>query len=548
MKQILKLAPLVLIIVSSACKKDELDLDKISNQIVNERNIAMPMVLGEFSIKHFIEQDTDSLLTVNGDTISLIFREDPVFTFNVSDFAEIPVQPSFNYTLSPGVDIPTTGISVIDSDLIEKDTVFTFDLNNDMRIDSVILNTGTLSLTIDNSFNFTVDLDISSTSIVSPNGTIFSETIEDIGPLESTTVNFDLSSYSVKTFDSDGSRAIALKFHPVLRNTEDEDLVNASDNMGITFRFSDLNDFTGLFGFFGYITETFDTTLSSEDILSIDLGGLDGELNVTNPKVNILYNQSIGLGSKIDLNLEVIHYDDANVSIVFPTADINYSEDYLNPDYSGTITFNQNNVSNIDELIAIPVPDELTIGAAFQVNEGEDSDETYNYALWESSMTLGLEVEVPLELRADATYLDTFDISDMIGDDVEIDIEYANLTYWFKNYFPLGFDAQLILFDSIANVRLDTIYLNSDSTSQFLEPASVDENGDVLTDEVEKHSGSIELTQSEAENLLNETTHIIVQATVQTTDSDNISSVRVGYDSKLEFQFGLDARLTYTIN
>lgn len=548
MKQILKLVPLVLIIVSSACKKDELDLDKISNQIVNERNIAMPMVLGEFSIKHFIEQDTDSLLTVNGDTISLIFREDPVFTFNVSDFAEIPVQPSFNYTLSPGVDIPTTGISVIDSDLIEKDTVFTFDLNNDMRIDSVILNTGTLSLTIDNSFNFTIDLDISSTSIVSPNGTIFSETIEDIGPLESTTVNFDLSSYSVKTFDSDGSRAIALKFHPVLRNTEDEDLVNASDNMGITFRFSDLNDFTGLFGFFGYITETFDTTLSSEDILSIDLGGLDGELNVTNPKVNILYNQSIGLGSKIDLNLEVIHYDDANVSIVFPTADINYSEDYLNPDYSGTITFNQSNVSNIDELIAIPVPDELTIGAAFQVNEGEDSDETYNYALWESSMTLGLEVEVPLELRADATYLDTFDISDMIGDDVEIEIEYANLTYWFKNYFPLGFDAQLILFDSIATVRLDTIYLNSDSTSQFLEPASVDENGDVLTDEVEKHSGSIELTQSEAENLLNETTHIIVQATVQTTDSDNISSVRVGYDSKLEFQFGLDARLTYTIN
>jgi hypothetical protein len=136
----------------------------------------------------------------------------------------------------------------------------------------------------------------------------------------------------------------------------------------------------------------------------------------------------------------------------------------------------------------------------------------------------------------------------MIGDDVEIDIEYANLTYWFKNYFPLGFDAQLILFDSIANVKLDTIYLNSDSTTQFLEPANVDENGNVLTDEVAKHSGSIELTQSEAENLLNETTHIIVQATVQTTDSDNISSVRVGYDSKLEFQFGLDARLTYTIN
>ena len=113
----------------------------------------------------------------------------------------------------------------------------------------------------------------------------------------------------------------------------------------------------------------------------------------------------------------------------------------------------------------------------------------------------------------------------------------------FLNYFPMGFDAYLVLLDTVTNVTLDTIFLNPEPGSIFLQAAPVDLNGDVIKDEVEKYYGEVVLSSSAAQNLMNVATHIIVQAELLTTD---YNSVRIGADSELQFQFGLDAKATYT--
>lgn len=525
-----------------ACKRDELDFDKLANRIQNERNIAIPLVLGDFSIREFVETDDDSVLVINGDTVSLFIREDSIITYSVSDFAEIPEQGSTDYVSSPESDIPVTGVSVIDTTGLEIDTLYNMTLENSMRIDSVFLNNGQLTFNINNTFNHRISLIFSSASLKDVNGNLFSTILPDIPPRSQLNYTLDINNYTIITFQKpDLTRALHLNFHPIVYNDENQDYIQASNSLQIEFGFGNINDFNAAFGFFGFQTDAYDTILT--DLLPDMLEGLEGTFSVSNPKINLLYDQSFGLGAAFDLYMEAYYPDKNDVIIDPPAGNIYYSTDYLNPMYNGKISWNKTSIPNIDSLISFPFPESLLLRGDIAVNQGEDSLTHLNYALWESMLNLGLEIEIPLEFSADLTYRDTIEFEGISDENTMIEVEYANLEYWFENYFPLGFDADLILYDSISKINLDTIKLNTDPANMFLDPAPVDAQGNVVESQVTKHVGVMALDKSTAESLLNEATHFIVEAHLITT---NTNSARIGAEAKLNFQFSLDANLTIT--
>lgn len=96
----------ILLACISSCKRDDLDFDKLSEQIAMERQIAMPLVFGEFTVLEMSENSEDSLIVIDGDTVKLVYSQDSVIDVPVKELLNIPAQPRFDYTIAPTIVIP----------------------------------------------------------------------------------------------------------------------------------------------------------------------------------------------------------------------------------------------------------------------------------------------------------------------------------------------------------------------------------------------------------------------------------------------------------
>ena len=549
MKNIIRitLTGIMLILIVLGCKRDELDLDKISKKFVVERDVAMPLIRGSFNFGEMIEESEDSILVINGDTVKMVIQADSLFNLNVRDYIDIPPQNPLTYVISPPADIFLPPLLTGDTSLASliSDTIFVFNLLNSMRLDSVMASTGDINVSADNSFNHDIKLVISSSSITDEfNNRIIDTLNVPAGSSNSMTINID--NHRIKTidgyYDTTGQTAISVRFDPIITRNIAENFIRASESLDIHFGLGDINDFEAAFGFFGFDTISFDTTVN--DIFPEMLEGVDGTFSVTNPKLRLNYEQSLGISLNMDFLMEAMHTDQPDVTIDPAKSVINYSNDYNSPIYSGSIVWDRTTVLNIDQLISFPLPDSIMVSAAFILNEGADSLTSVNYILNDSKFDLSLEFEVPLEFRADLTYLDTIKLGEIIDSADFVEVEFVNLHYWFENYFPVGYDANLILYDtvSVPPRTLDTIKLNTVPGTIFMEPAPVDANGSVVRDQVERQAGVVVLTKSAAQNLLNVATHLIMEAKLMSTD---FNSVRISTESGIEYQFGIEAKGSY---
>jgi hypothetical protein len=166
----------------------------------------------------------------------------------------------------------------------------------------------------------------------------------------------------------------------------------------------------------------------------------------------------------------------------------------------------------------------------------------------DSTIVIAIDDSVLFMFDTDSviTYSDTLKISDNEEDTdtTSFKIEYAILHYQFVNYFSIGIDLELILFDSIAGVNIDTIKLNPDG-GLLINSAPVDENGNVIESQVVPQIGTVEINASTANKLLNETSHIIFSIKLISVNSVLVSFIRLPDDTKLSFKFGIEAKGTY---
>jgi hypothetical protein len=149
-----------------------------------------------------------------------------------------------------------------------------------------------------------------------------------------------------------------------------------------------------------------------------------------------------------------------------------------------------------------------------------------------------------MEFSANLNYPDTIPLEDLglENEGNEFDIDYINLHYWFENQFPVGFTADLVLYDSINDITMDTISLSQDGEDFFLEPAPIDEEGISIVSQVVERSGVVEISETAAEHLLTDATHMIVNARIITT---NLASAKILIDNTLKYKFGLEVAGKY---
>jgi len=538
----------ILILLIGSCSKEIFELEKESDRLEFEKALVGPIVKGTFLLSDLceeaIKEDDREVLIIDGDTVKLHILRDSLLVYNDDELVIIPDQASVVYNMSPKSDIDVTPFP--DYFLLEElvsDTIYTLNLTNSMRLDSLIVDNGQIFINAINSFNYPVNLNIHSDSIIAPNGSKLDAWIS-IGANRSTSTSIDLTGHKVIFGHTHEAKSfVRLKFSPWINKNGGTGPILSSENIETEFSVSDMNDFEIAYGFMGYYSVTRDTiTDIIIEGIEEELKRFDGTFQATNPKIWVNYIQSYGVPSGTDLFMNIYHHNADDATINFDRRIVPGLNDPNAPPLTGSLLFSK--LENINELFTFPIADSVYLTGTVESNMGMDSTSTFNFISQNSKLIMGLDIELPLEFRADLTYYDTMKID--IGDGIdEFDFEYLNLHSWFTNSFPLAFDAKLLLYNAELNLVIDSVDLNTIGDKPFIKAAPVDANGVVIKSQVVEEHSYTALDSETANNLLIETTHLIVRAKMQTT---NAQSVKVLQSSKLDFQFAIEAKGKITNN
>jgi hypothetical protein len=529
-----------------SCKKDTYDMDKLSKTMDLDVNLVGPVLKGYLKLSDLIEEEEgkSEYLVLDGDTVKFHIIRDSLFSYDASDLSVIPPQIDAVYNIESDVDIPGILLALLPNDFnideLNIDTTYTLILENSMRLDSLVLNTGQLVINAQNTFHYSADVTITSASFLDPQNQPLNYTMQ-INDNGNSNGSIDLAGYKVIFGHNAGFTTLKFNLSPRFHKEGKSDAILASQYINLNLTVNDLNDFEALYGFIGYNGASYDTTVSfAIDGMDEVLTKLKGTFQATNPKIKLNYRQSFGVPLGADVDFDIYRSSIIDASIDLAPKVIPQVEYFTDPPLSGNLVFGSQ--EGISELVSFPLADSLYITGNIMTNMGFDSLTTFNFVKSTSAVVVGLDVEVPMEFRADLTYTDTLEFNPN-SDFEDIDFEYLNLHYWFKNGFPLGFNATLFLYNSTDKEILDSIALNIVSNEPFLKPAEVDPlTGIVITSKVEELHGYTSLDKETTDILLNQTTHFIVRAVLQTYQS---KSVQILQNCKMDFQFGIEAKGTY---
>lgn len=92
---------LSLLLLISSCVKDTYDMDKLSTMGNVNVGVSAPVVKGSLTLGNAIESN-DTVRFLQDNSISVVFEEDSVFDFDVSEILEIPTQDQQNRTFEIG--------------------------------------------------------------------------------------------------------------------------------------------------------------------------------------------------------------------------------------------------------------------------------------------------------------------------------------------------------------------------------------------------------------------------------------------------------------
>ncbi|MCK4701324.1 MAG: hypothetical protein KAT38_13345, partial [Bacteroidales bacterium] len=313
-------------------------------------------------------------------------------------------------------------------------------------------------------------------------------------------------------------------------------IFNLTDSVVLTYQISDI-DFDYVEGYFGQ--HSFDV-----DADSIDLGlgeiedNISGTFTLTNPIVNINFSNSVGVPVSFDLNLIGSNGAGETQGLNASTMNIAYPADRDNSPVVSTISFNKDN-TDIVELIEMR-PGEINYSGGATVNplgkQGWD-----NFVTGESNVVAGLEIEIPLEFRANNfTLQDTLENPLKLEDsDDEEDfsinnVEFASLNLFVNNGFPLEIGFSIQLYDSVAGQVLATL-----DVPVLFPAAPVDGNG-VVTESTEDTT-SIVITGEFLENL-EIADQLIVRGSLNTSNS---GAVKILTTYTIDFKLGVSTKVSY---
>ncbi|MCK4746605.1 MAG: hypothetical protein KAT15_06210, partial [Bacteroidales bacterium] len=160
----------------TTCHKEYFELNRLSDEIELEPELVAPLMYGSMSLEDIVEL-VDSLDYTEVDEEGLIYivYSDTAFTVRADTMVDIPDKLVTTYYIDSDVNIPVwLGTPIDDTASFFKNERFTFELDGNDRVDSILIKEGEIVIDVMSSFEHKGLLTISSSQILNMNRDTFS--------------------------------------------------------------------------------------------------------------------------------------------------------------------------------------------------------------------------------------------------------------------------------------------------------------------------------------------------------------------------------------
>jgi len=430
-----------------------------------------------------------------------------------------------------------SGDALISQKTFPIDTIeFAFNENNDERLRQIQLKSGILQLDISSLIQAEFTLKLRFLSILH-NNNYLERTIKIKGRASSndTTIFIDLANTNIDLTLSDKQEYNTVIFEYEIYNDNPTNYIHfeKDDEIKVSAKFANL-DFTYAEGYFGY-----QAIVIEKDIIDLNIDFFDqlnGGFILTNPKFHLkVTNYSINAPVALNLNMQGI----SNKNVVVPL-DYSFPQIAL-PDQAYATAFTNMTVdrsnSAIVELMALP-PERIQYYGSLNANPTQNPD-INNFATGDGKIIIGLEMEIPLELKTDnITFNDTVDISDISEEDLE-NVSAMKLLIDYVNEMPLNANVNLIFYKSDTKQELDILAV------ELLRACTVDQQGNFVA--ATNGTAVIELTPSQISNL-GKADQLIFDAHMSTPATPANVGVKLRANASLDLHCRIKAATSFSTN
>lgn len=391
---------MLLALALSACNKEYFEMDRLSTEMELEPKLVAPLVYGSMTIRDVTEKfDSAGYTGVFGDGLVYVAYRDTLVQALADTLVVIKDQVFHESFLDPeiGEDLVFVGGNIGDTAHFYRTNQLALQLEEDDRIDSVVLKEGMIQLKVTSTFMHDGWVVITSDQIRHPSG----ETLELTIPITSPDGNFsdsisiDSDHYHLETFEQGDSSVIQINYHLALINSGNP--ISPGDYCNITTGLSDIG-FYGLYGHIGY-RDLVSEGGELEIPIFQDVPELKA-LKLKDPRINIFTASSIGVSMELALDSVTATADEGT------SLDLEFSSGHpfevpgpdmahMGETWTGEININRE-TSNFPDLLNL-APSHLSYGVRGRVlDEGPDR---IHFILDTSRIMLEAEVMVPLDLK-----------------------------------------------------------------------------------------------------------------------------------------------------
>lgn len=537
------LIPIAIIFLFYQCMREEYNFDKLDDEIEIEGGFLTPIAYGSLNLEDIISEfDSSSYVTSDPDGLLMITYEDSLFSFIADDLLEIPSTDFIQYfiesdfTILPGF----PGWNPGDTLVLQESEKFPFSFARGEKLDSMILDDGTLNLNLSSQFQHTGNIILFSNNLKRNNiPYIDTIVIDDPSGGFSTNSSSSLAGYTIYLNDSVGSDSMFLEMGFKVELINSGAGINAGEEIEVNATIDNM-DFDAIFGYIG----DYELLMQSGDL---DLGffenTLDGYIRFEAPQINFNLTNSYGVPAAVSISrFTGFKGDTDSVQMTFDSSldTFGYAyptlTDYINNDIfkDTTISINGQN-SNVSDFLAF-LPSRLEYGLSAISNPDGESG-SYNFVTDDSQIDVDFEFILPLWFQADSFALeDTVDL-DLADIDEDADIiERVNFKLEVTNGMPLDIDFQVYFVDENYN-HVDSMF--SENSQPVIGSAIIDETtGDVISPG--SKTTLVEFTGDEITDL-NTVRYGIIRAGLKTpSDSnDDLISVKFYTDYTVDFEMSV---------
>ncbi len=439
----LLIIPLVLL----SCSQDKIDFDLLDDIRFNPE-LEAPLVKARLSLADLAIKD--STFKVGPDNrITIKYYNDSIFAFSAFDFVKIPDQSPFTFPISPALNPFDLDMSIGTLGGVQLAETY-FDngfLKFGLATNSPFLSDVTVEITIKNG-------DIA--------GMPMTKTLTL--PMGMTQVEDSLDvAVGRIDFSSGGTNFLGLKAE--ILNVAS--VMPQSGALELSCQFTSL-ELLSASGDFGNRHINIPNSAFDFDISGIS-EFVDG-LYLTNPQIKLVSKSSIGVDLGMEADFDGINKAGELTSLGAQPQTISAPTTLGTFKYD-TLSFNRTN-SNVADFIA-SLPTSILYGGQVEMNPGGGSSS--NFIHKNSSVKMGVEVNLPLEVQADNLLLEqTLDGIEFLKENPE-EVESLKLIFNTKNGFPFDVNISVAFLDSATTDSIDGINL------QLLMAPAVDAQGKVIS-------------------------------------------------------------------